>query len=131
MILKCESCPKKFRTPSSLRAHRNTHMPNKFTCECCGKQYPFRSAFQIHRRVHSKQRIFQCFAGGCMKTYKWPQDLHQHVQKHLNRKYPCPKCDYVTNEKRLLSRHMLKHSDKYKYSCPCCDYKGKYYTPYH
>ena len=130
-ILKCEICPKRFRIQSSFRVHQNVHVPNKFICESCGKLFPFNSALCIHKRVHSNQRKFHCFARGCKKTYKWPQDLHQHVQKHLNRRYPCPDCDYVTKEKRLLPRHMVKHSDTYKYACPHCKYKGRYYTPYH
>ena len=65
-------------------------------------KFPYHSVLRIHKEVHSKLRLYYCFSGGCNKTYKWQQDLHRHVQKHLQRKY---------QEKRMLPQHMVKHSD--------------------
>ena len=130
-LLKCHVCPKKFHTSSSHRAHKNAQAPDKFVCESCGKQFPCNSTLCIHRKVHTNQCLYRCFAGICMKPYKWPQDLHHHIRKHLKSKFLCTECDCTTYEKCMLPCHMVKHSDVYKYSCPRCEYKVKCYSPFH
>ena len=84
-LLSCLRCPKQFKKLSAFRAHRNNHVPLKLSCSVCGKSFAFPSSVQLHRRVHLTQHLFKCFAAGCMKQYKWRQDLHRHVQKHLKK----------------------------------------------
>ena len=84
--------------------------------------------------VHTSQCHFCCFAGYCIKQYKWPQDLHCHLTKHLNKSLHCTLCTYTTTEKRLLKWHNLVHDERpevYQFHCSGCDYHSKYYLPYH
>ena len=100
-MLKCNLCNKEFKTPSFMRDHTYIHSDKAFKCNLCGRVFAFKSSLQIHHRTHLKARLFKCFAKNCKQEYKWAQDLHRHVQKHLKRVYGCNICDYTTYEKRL------------------------------
>ena len=39
--------------------------------------------------------------------------------------YSCDECDYKTNEKGHLKRHIESVHEQNKYSCDECDYKAK------
>ena len=100
--LQCENCGKLFKTPSFLRDHRCEHSECKFVCEKCNKCFVFKSTHRIHRYTHLRVKIHKCFAGSCDREYKWPQDLHRHIQVHLKRNYGCSVCDYTNSQKYLL-----------------------------
>ena len=74
--LKCNSCPKRCATPSSLRDHRAYHREATHQCPNCAQMFVYKSAVQLHRFVHLKHKLFKCFAGNCTVSYKWRQDLH-------------------------------------------------------
>ena len=133
-LIKCANCNKMFTTPSAHRAHKNLHAPLKYVCGTCGNAFPYNSTLRVHRHVHTSQCLFCCFAGSCTKQYKWPQDLHRHVTKHLNKSLQCTFCTYTTTEKRLSNQHKLVHDEwpeVYPFHCSGCDYRSKYYSPYH
>ena len=126
--LKCNLCNKEFKTPSFMRDHTYIHSDKKFKCNLCGRVFAFKSSLQIHCQSHLKARLFKCFAKDCKHEYKWAQDLHRHVQKHLKCVYGCNICDYTTYEKRLIKRHRVKHEETTYYDCANCEFKCKYYT---
>ena len=113
--------------PSFLRDHAYVHSKIAYKCEKCDKVFPFRSLYRLHVRTHLRPKIHKCFAGSCGKEYKWPQDLHHHVQTHLKLTYGCNICDFLTTQKYLLKRHSKQHSDKMYYSCETCNFKCKWY----
>ena len=94
--LSCSKCNKTFKTPSFLCDHGYIHSDKKYKCEKCDKVFPFKSTYHIHRRTHLRSRIHKCFAGSCGQEYKWPQDLHRHIQIHRNQTYGCNICDYTS-----------------------------------
>ena len=96
--LECRLCNKEFKTPSFLRDHRYMHSDKAFKCHLCSKVFAFKSSYQVHRRTHLKAKLFRCFAKDCKQEYKWAQDLHWHIQKHLKCVYRCNICDYTTHE---------------------------------
>ena len=51
----------------------------------------------------------------------------QACAKDLKKWYACEKCEFITDEKRLLRRHKIKHRNILPYTCPVCDFKCKYY----
>ena len=126
--LKCTVCMKNFNTPSFLRDHAYVHSKTSYKCEKCDKIFPFKSLYRIHVRTHLRSKIYKCFAGSCNKEYKWPQDLHRHIQTHLKKRYNCNICDYSNTQEYLLKRHLKKHSDKTNYQCEFCEFKCKWYT---
>ena len=81
--LTCTECKKSFKTPSFLRDHVYVHSKTNYKCEKCDKNFPFKSLYRIHVHTHLRSKIHKCFAGSCNKEYKWPQDLHRHIQTHL------------------------------------------------
>ena len=44
--------------------------------------------------------------------------------KHEGVKYPCDQCDYKTTNKRNLLRHLKSKHEGVKYPCDQCDYKA-------
>ena len=90
--LSCNKCNKTFITPSFLRDHVYVHSDCKYNCEKCDKTFAFRSHYRIHRRTHLHSKIHKCFTGFCGQEYKWPQDLHRHIQVHLKCMYGCSIC---------------------------------------
>ena len=127
-LLKCRLCSKEFKTPSFMRDHMYTHSNKAFKCNLCHMVFTFKSSYQIHRRTHLKARLYKCFAKNCTHEYKWAQDLHRHVQKHLKCVYGCNICNYTTYEKCLIKRHHVKHEETTYYDCSNCEFKCKYYT---
>ena len=98
-LLKCKLCNKEIKTPSFMRDHMYVHSDKAFKCNLCSMVFAFKSSYQIHRQTHLKARLFKCFTKNCTHEYKWAQDLHRHVQKHLKCVYGCNICDYTTHEK--------------------------------
>ena len=132
--LKCNSCPKLCATPSSLQDHRAYHRAATHQCPNCAQMFVYKSAMQLHRIVHLKHKLFKCFAGNCNASYKWRQDLHRHIQHHLQIVHRCRLCEYSSSEARLVRRHQRVHNDVYKYYCmnyPQCSFKTKYWTSNH
>ena len=126
--LDCKRCQKQFRTPSAMRDHMYIHTDKLFNCSECDKKFAFKSTLQAHKKAHSKVKMHSCFSGGCAKKYKWAQDLHRHIKKHLNIVFHCSVCDYSSHEKRRVKGHFIKHIDIKKYVCKQCNYSCKYRT---
>ena len=126
--LTCMKCKRKFNTPSFLRDHAYVHSKIAFRCNRCDITFAFKSQYKLHVCTHLRSRIHKCFAGSCGKEYKWPQDLHHHIQAHLKLTYGCNICDYSNSQKYLLNHHQKKHNDVMYYHCKKCDYECKWYT---
>ena len=129
-LIECTVCWKSFKTPSMAQSHKNSHAPWKHKCTQCSKTFAYGSALWLHKNTHVKQKRHKCFHGNCRKSYRWPQDLSRHIQRHLNMSWSCGKCDFITYEKRLLKRHRAAHANFYKYKCKKCTYKSKWPTPF-
>ena len=90
IILKCETCNRKFTSPSAHHAHKSAHASQNHICTICSKAFPFKSGLRQHVTVHIKQKHHRCFAGNCKRSYKWASDLNRHVKMHVVRKHQCP-----------------------------------------
>ena len=126
VTFKCNLCHKVYNTPSSYKDNKYSHCPNQFKCHQCQLTFPFKSDVSNHRRAHMNQHLFKCFSGGCRKAYKHPQDLHRHIQTHMNITFTCNKCGHTTHQKRLLKCNEVIHQNVYKCTCAYCDFKTKY-----
>ena len=112
----CHTCNKQFCTPSAKRVHSNAHATTKYQCPRCDKLFPYASALKQHKHIHAATSLHKCFAGGCNKAYKWPQDLNRHIKVHTHpTTFSCDSCDKKFNEERLLKHHARKHLDEFKY----------------
>ena len=110
MKYKCSKCNKFMSTLCRYRDHLNLHKVTKFTCHKYDRKfiYACRLKLNLHRRV----KMHSCFASGCQKRYKWPQDLECHVKSHLKEVlYECRLCNYTSYEGRLYRRHVIVHTN--------------------
>ena len=126
--LECKRCQKPFRTPSVMHDHMYIHADTLFKFSVCDSKFAFKSSILTPKKAHSKARMHHCFSGGCTKEYKWAQDLHRHIKKHLNIVYHCIVCEYSSHEKRRIKGHFIKHQDIKKYVCEKCNFSCKYHT---
>ena len=126
--LECDTCKKTFKMPSFLRDHQYAHQDTHHVCEKCNNCFIFKSKYRIHRRMYLHSRIHKCCAGSYGKEYKWPQDLHRHIQVHLNHQYGCTVCNYTNLQRYLLKWYLQKHSHTTYYKCDDCIFECKYYT---
>ena len=126
-LFRCETCHKLFPSPSSFRDHKYMHRDNQYKCMQCNRSFPFISGVKNHKRAHLRQRLFKCFAGGCKRAFKHPQDLHRHIGLHIGKQFKCDKCDHYTYQARLLKRHQVVHKRVQKYGCGYCNFKTKYH----
>ena len=99
-----------------------------FSCDKCKKCFVFKSTYRIHHWTHLQIKMHECFTGSCGQEYKWPQDMHRHLQIHLKRSYGCSVCDYTNPQKYLLKRHLCKHEYTMYYNCDNREFECKYYT---
>ena len=104
------------------------HSTKCYKCQIYAKVFTFKSTYQVHRRTHLTAKLYKCFVGGCDREYKWAQDLHHHVQCHLQLVYGCNICNYTSHEKQRVRRCRIKHEDVILYKCDSCDFGCKYYT---
>ena len=116
--------------PIAHRAHIYTHFPARHKCTQCSHKLAFVSWLKQHKYAHMKTNLHKCFYGKCKKLYRWPQDLSRHIAKHLDKLWSCTECDMTFKEKRLLKRHLIKHTNVYRYKCKRCHYRTKWPTPY-
>ena len=126
ITFKCNLYKNVYNNPSSFRDHNYSHCPTQFKCHQCQCTFPFKSGISNHRRTHLNQHLFKCFLGGCHKAYKHPQDLHKHVQTHINATFTCSNCGHTMHKKLPLKRHEVVHRDVYKFTCSYCEFKTKY-----
>ena len=114
---KCSSCAKITQTPNSLRLHMYHHRPKPYKCNVCDLGFVYQSKLKQHRRRHTKQKMYQCFHGGCNWKYRHPQDLTRHIKSHQQKCFECNFCDKWFAEKRLLKRHQVVHQSINVYFC--------------
>ena len=94
--LQCPDCLKRFPMANVLKYHQQkAHQANAQICNICGKVVND-GRMKVHlRRAHTNEKNLQC-----------------------------DKCDYRTNEKQQLKRHMYSHSEDpmegRRYLCEIC-----------
>lgn len=101
----CPICPKSFRLPVVLAAHRKTHEAIKpFRCKVCGQDFSRKSTLRIHQRVHSGVRPYECHI--CMDSFSQKAILVRHLDTHSDKKmFHCKPCNTSYRRKSSLETH--------------------------
>src|SRR5277367_5798029 len=88
----CDTCGKRFQSPSHLKIHERSHTGGKpFKCSDCGKRFSHKSNLTQHLRIHTGETPYQC--GHCPKKFKTSYELRQHERIHSGEKpHECPEC---------------------------------------
>lgn len=119
-ILKCDKCPKIFRSDIVYQQHKNRHEGIKnYYCEKCGKGFYFNAALKTHSEVHNETRDFVCDV--CSKTFKGKVHLEAHKRLHPVENFICHVCGKSVRHSMSLKMHMLCHSTERKFKCNFCE----------
>ena len=71
------------------------------------------SMFDVFRLYTFKKMGFPCKL--CSKIYSDSSSYKRHVNSvHLNEKFKCAKCEYQTNRKDVLSKHIMRKHESNK-----------------
>ena len=92
-------------------------------CPYCGESFKNRWKFNKHMERHEAgEKSLQCPEPDCEETFYIDYDLQVHIRKHQDKEKNllCTQCDYRTNVKWYLERHMATHSDARPHVCSEC-----------
>ena len=101
-------------------------VPRSPTVQCpkCGKEFERKE----YRRTQHK---FNCVGGQpkqcekCGKEFSTNSGYQFHIKTHDPNNYMCDQCDYATNTKYYLYKHMQTHQEQRKLKqCPICGKGG-------
>ena len=78
---KCDTCKKRFLSPSQLTVHKRIHLKQKrFTCAQCQNTFSKKSYLSIHQRMHTGEKPYSC--DQCPNKFSDPSHLKCHKRKH-------------------------------------------------
>ncbi|CAG0880883.1 unnamed protein product [Cyprideis torosa] len=103
---KCPDCPYVSNRKNNLRRHiRTMHTPLNNPQQCCGLWFLDKFQFRSHLRGVHPFKTFTCH--DCQKVFKRRTLLLRHQLGTKN--FTCEICDYATNNKSNLQRHINIH----------------------
>jgi uncharacterized Zn-finger protein len=120
---KCETCKKRFPSPSQLNIHKRVHSKQKpFAGNQCQITFSRKDNLSRHKRVHSGERQFNCDI--CPKTFTTSQNLVTHKRIHTGeRPYSCDICQKKFTQSNDLTRHIRTHTGEKPYEFGSCHMK--------
>lgn len=105
----CDICGEKFRRPHQLRNHQKRMHARKKEEKCtrCGLELYTKNELKIHMKQKHYGKFFKCHV--CHKAFPRSTERLRHIKAvHMKyRPFSCDLCDYRTNERRNLNRHLL------------------------
>ena len=100
-------------------------LPTRFICAECDHEFGNRSTLKIHiRSIHLKEKRFKC--NDCEFKTNIKESLTKHMRSHTNEKpFECNTCGKMFSSQSSLSFHKRSiHLKEKRYSCSICDYKS-------
>ena len=128
--ISCDKCNKGFATNKSLRKHAYTHTAgNSYECLYCRISFTFPSELDAHMIKHESTPNHHCNIVGCKRSYFRKAELTAHIKTHDEKLLKCPHrdCSFEAIDKRYLTAHKKKHSNKLNYHCRHCTEGFKYF----
>lgn len=129
--IKCDFCPKSFKSHISLARHLFTlHSANKnFPCGMCNATCPNQNILDVHVESHDTGKPFACQNCGKDFTRKYHLDRHLKYtdcdKSTRKTEIPCHVCGKVFTRTDNLREHLRAHigqsTRKKDYQCPHCE----------
>ncbi|XP_055690748.1 gastrula zinc finger protein XlCGF7.1-like [Lutzomyia longipalpis] len=137
--LQCDICDKKFRHPTPLKKHRNTHtdlLP--LPCNICQKVFETAESLKHHLMKHISDKSYEC--SPCNRKFLHKAQLENHnkilhnskpsveVKKGVREPFICPypHCRKMTWNERMHKNHVVTHDYSRNFECSVCGQKFKY-----
>ena len=123
----CEDCGEHCENKAKLRSHKRVHK-KQWCCKKCGKMVAGSTSLKNHKLRCSKDyQQFKCQVGTCnfMSVTKYEFNKHLKAIHTVSptKLHSCDKCDFETEAKTLLRKHMRTHISRPKYECERCNRK--------
>ncbi|XP_013118395.2 zinc finger protein 626 [Stomoxys calcitrans] len=124
--VKCEYCPKVFKSQSYLKYHMLSHNPaskKPFQCTECPMAFGRRTLLNIHKRTHlNYNERLKCDFEGCNVRFVKPADKRLHMRLvHLKvKKHVCDFCGEAFGAMQTLRHHRYIHTGEKPYKCSVC-----------
>ena len=131
--LACKYCDFKTNYPQNMYVHKlNKHVDvAAYSCDFCS----FKTLMEKKLTRHLKD-----FPNGTCKEEEIKKKLMKMIKvdncgpkpkPKRDKLFPCTECDYVINDKRLLTSHMAKHTGAKMFSCKECEFKSNHRASIH
>ncbi|KXJ70473.1 hypothetical protein RP20_CCG023377, partial [Aedes albopictus] len=123
-------CSKAFRTHSQIKAHGFVHDRNNrpMKCERCPYRTSTKSSLSIHMKSHVTTRPYVC--PHCKMGFRTSSNMHKHVRNthEGQRPFKCPECSKTFSTKETVQKHMVTHTGSKPYACPECTSTYSWYN---
>ncbi|CAH0602421.1 unnamed protein product [Chrysodeixis includens] len=122
---KCEKCVKGFNFEDVLMSHMEKHRQENgsYQCDICTQYCPTPVSLRGHIKSHTTR--YQCKLCGQIRLSR-QHLLEHHAITHTAAPttYSCDKCQFTTNKRTVIQRHVKTHSSE-RHACHRC---GKLFT---
>ena len=118
----CKTCPKGFETLDKLKKHERTLDETECLCPQCGILIVGKVKLLNH--INNTHKSESC--PNCNKTMN-KKSLTRHKKSCIGTEqtnmFSCESCEYKSNRKDLLEKHIERYHKKVILECDKCDYK--------
>jgi KRAB domain-containing zinc finger protein len=122
----CQICELKFHQRKNLLIHkRNSHLKNvKCKNEDCNLMFRFESSMELHfNRDHlniKSESNLSFYCDQCEYKTQLKNSMKRHVTRHIEKTLKCDKCSYKTYRLEVLTLHKLSHGSRSSFPCEFC-----------
>uniref|UniRef100_A0A2A4J652 C2H2-type domain-containing protein n=1 Tax=Heliothis virescens TaxID=7102 RepID=A0A2A4J652_HELVI len=118
---KCEKCVKGFNFEDVLQTHMEKHSleHGTYECEICSQYCPNPVSLRGHIKSHTTR--YKCKLCGVVRLSR-QHLLEHHAIAHTAAPttYTCDKCQFTTNKRTVIQRHVKTHGSSERHACHRC-----------
>ncbi|XP_035826483.1 PR domain zinc finger protein 1 isoform X2 [Aplysia californica] len=118
--LMCRYCDRKFRYPSQLKDHMQSHNGNRpYMCTECGMDFMKEHHLKAHQFTHTGLKPYTCDI--CGRSFNQRANLQRHKLIHeTHRTFKCNTCGKLFTQPQTLKAHQVVHADRKPFECTIC-----------
>ena len=123
---KCDKCAFETKYKKSMEYHQNFHKAKKpMKCDICDERFAKKDNLEAHKKTkHLRLLELKCDICGHKSLNK--HRLKAHMLTHEAKTLKCEECDFATQYKGSLERHIeLEHTNTKTEKCTICEYNAK------